>query len=324
MLATRRGKPEVEGERFDAAWKAEATAAGWGPDAAEALIAVDQRATRRPASRRCGGSRTIDDRTGVVVDRHGGPRGVGRRAGPGVTEHDSTFTRPELVQAVAARIGEGATVATVDRIVARVMASAAGGPDRRRPDRAVDHGRAAGRGAPVPAHRRDHPWHTTPGRRRRRRSGARRVRRRSARIRSGGADADRDIDAVAVMVGPAGTGKTYTLDAVRARRSRPPATTWSASHPRRGRPTNSTPTPTSSRRRSTGCSARGPAATTCPTPAPCWWWTRPRMAGIRDLEQVVAAGGRGGRPGDPGRGPPPAPRGDRRWRVRGAWRPTRR
>ena len=42
VLATRRGKPEVEGERFDAAWKAEAIDAGWGPDDAEALIASVQ------------------------------------------------------------------------------------------------------------------------------------------------------------------------------------------------------------------------------------------------------------------------------------------
>ena len=31
VLATRRGKPEVEGELFDAAWKAAAVEAGWGP-----------------------------------------------------------------------------------------------------------------------------------------------------------------------------------------------------------------------------------------------------------------------------------------------------
>ena len=41
----------------------------------------------------------------------------------GLTETDSTFTRPQLVQAVAARIGEGATMATLERVVARVMAS---------------------------------------------------------------------------------------------------------------------------------------------------------------------------------------------------------
>lgn len=42
VLATRRNKGEVEHERFDAAWKAEAIAAGWGPDHAEALMAGAQ------------------------------------------------------------------------------------------------------------------------------------------------------------------------------------------------------------------------------------------------------------------------------------------
>ena len=37
-LATRRGKPEREGERLDAGWKREAIAEGWGPEQAERLI----------------------------------------------------------------------------------------------------------------------------------------------------------------------------------------------------------------------------------------------------------------------------------------------
>ena len=39
VLATRRNKPEREGERLDAGWKAEADDAGWGPVEAEALAA---------------------------------------------------------------------------------------------------------------------------------------------------------------------------------------------------------------------------------------------------------------------------------------------
>lgn len=38
VLATRRGKSELEGERFDEVWKAEAIDFGWGPDQAEALV----------------------------------------------------------------------------------------------------------------------------------------------------------------------------------------------------------------------------------------------------------------------------------------------
>ena len=40
-----------------------------------------------------------------------------------LTQTSTTFTRFELTEAVAARIGTGATVATIDRVVARVLAS---------------------------------------------------------------------------------------------------------------------------------------------------------------------------------------------------------
>ena len=40
-----------------------------------------------------------------------------------VADRATTFTRFELTEAVAARIGTGATVATIDRVVARVLAS---------------------------------------------------------------------------------------------------------------------------------------------------------------------------------------------------------
>ncbi|MBK8334549.1 MAG: hypothetical protein IPL07_19810 [Acidimicrobiaceae bacterium] len=40
-----------------------------------------------------------------------------------LTQTSTTFTRFELTEAVAACIGTGATVATIDRVVARVLAS---------------------------------------------------------------------------------------------------------------------------------------------------------------------------------------------------------
>ena len=47
MLATRRHKPEVEGERFDAGWKAEADERGLGAgQAAELLVALRPAASR--------------------------------------------------------------------------------------------------------------------------------------------------------------------------------------------------------------------------------------------------------------------------------------
>src|SRR5260221_648264 len=67
---------------------------------------------------------TVDEQPGVVsdgaVDLEQWITGVGRA----LTGSDSTFPRPELVEAVAGRIGEGATPATIERVVARVLASA--------------------------------------------------------------------------------------------------------------------------------------------------------------------------------------------------------
>jgi AAA domain len=120
VLATRRGKPEREHERFDAAWKAEAIDAGWGPTQAEALIA-----SASPRSTPGVGEvwRLPVETEGGVVDRAVDPEEWIAHVLRWLTEHDSTFTRPQLVQAVAARIGEGATIGTVERTVARVLGS---------------------------------------------------------------------------------------------------------------------------------------------------------------------------------------------------------
>lgn len=115
MLATRRHKGEVEDERFDAAWKAEALALGWGPDAAEALIAASD--PHRVVLSTEGLWRLPDD----AVDIDGTPYLGDRVVEPDVwiatvvrqdlTARNSTFTKAQLTQAVAARLGDGATVA---------------------------------------------------------------------------------------------------------------------------------------------------------------------------------------------------------------------
>ncbi|MCC6224773.1 MAG: relaxase domain-containing protein, partial [Microthrixaceae bacterium] len=121
VLATRRGKPEVEGERFDAAWKAAAVEAGWGPAQAEALLSAT--AGRTVTYDEIWRLAVKDPTSGTTVDHTVTAEVWIEDLGRSLTEHDTTFTRPQLVEAVAARIGEGASVATVDRIVARVLAS---------------------------------------------------------------------------------------------------------------------------------------------------------------------------------------------------------
>ncbi len=216
VLATRRNKPEVEHERFDTAWKAEALDAGWGPDAAEALIASTGDGRVPDVAEVWRLPEQVETPAGaIVVDRVVDPEEWVAHLCRGLTETDSTFTRPQLVQAVAARIGEGATMATLERVVARVMASPAVVPvgddgDRwtsvellaveRRFLHTADTARATS--APVPP------------------SVVDRVIGATSTLGSDQAAAVRALtgttDGVTVLVGPAGTGKTYTLDTIRA------------------------------------------------------------------------------------------------------------
>lgn len=213
VLATRRGKPELEGVAFDQAWKTEAAAAGWGPDQADTLIASTGQRRRIDVDEVWRIPR-LDPHTGGVADVVDPEQWIGE-LGRALTEKDSTFTRPQLVQATASRIGEGANAATIDRVVARVLAS---------------H-----QIIPIDDHQQTR-WTTTEL------LGVEQhflyvaLSTRDTRtpvpeatittVTSGaalGADQSDTVallagsqDAVSLLVGPAGTGKTFTLDYVRA------------------------------------------------------------------------------------------------------------
>jgi conjugative relaxase-like TrwC/TraI family protein len=191
VLATRRNKPEVEHERFDAAWKAEAETFGWGPAEAEALLLSH---TPRTVSQ-------VDDAWVAALARD-------------LTEHDSTFTRNDIVQAVSARLDSGASIGHVERTVAAVLASThvvpVGDNEGRWTSRALlDVERrllntATGSVGSRPP--------TDPAI----------VAATLARFPTIGDDQHAAVvrltkssDAVSVLVGPAGTGKTFTLDAIR-------------------------------------------------------------------------------------------------------------
>ncbi|MGE0796258.1 MAG: MobF family relaxase, partial [Acidimicrobiia bacterium] len=202
VLATRRSKPEVEHERFDTAWKLEASAAGWGPEAAEALLVPA--ATLGP------------DQALNPVELPGLPSGWIAAVCRDLTESDSTFSRAQLTQAVAARLDHGAPAANVDRLVAQALADPTVVPivagaerrwttiellavERRFLDTTAD---ARGSRSPVPA-----PI-------------VRAVLDAEPTLGDDQTLAVRTLtsttDGVAVLVGPAGTGKTFTLDTVRA------------------------------------------------------------------------------------------------------------
>jgi conjugative relaxase-like TrwC/TraI family protein len=218
VLATRRHKPEVEGERFDTVWKAEALDAGWGPEAAEILVTSLSPRPEHPIGARWRLPEWAPGPEGdpVMHDRLVDPDDwAAHLLETELTLPDATFTRPQLVQAVAARLGDGATVASVERVTARVLASnhvvPVHDPEVKRWTSRTHLGRERSLLDATHGSRRTRPA----------------VRRRVVEAAIGGrptlgddqAAAVRTVcastDGVTVLIGPAGTGKTFTLDAIR-------------------------------------------------------------------------------------------------------------
>jgi conjugative relaxase-like TrwC/TraI family protein len=219
VLATRRHKPEMEHARFDAAWKTEAELFGWGPAHADGLIAA-------------GMDRTVVDFDGVWrlaavgFDESGGVEHYERLVDPeewvavvlrqDLTADRSTFSYPDLVQAIAARQGEGTSIETIERVAQRFLASdrvigvantngIAGWTSRELLDveaRFIHLATTQATNPALPQASIDHARIARPG------------------LGDDQADAlvaiCQSVSPVAVLIGPAGTGKTYTVDAIRA------------------------------------------------------------------------------------------------------------
>jgi conjugative relaxase-like TrwC/TraI family protein len=221
VLATRRGKEELEGERFDTRWKLEGTELGFGPDHAEALITGLHLDTPDP-------HREVWRLPEVSFEPDGTPYTHDRIVSAeewiddlltrDLTVKDATFTRAELYQAVAHRLGDGATVTTIDRIANHVIAShrvlpihepgtmsgaerwtsqAMAATERRLLDTFAERASRI----PVPAETIGTVLATHPN------LGA--DQRLAVEVLAGSSDP------VSVLIGPAGTGKTYTLAVVR-------------------------------------------------------------------------------------------------------------
>jgi len=281
VLATRRGKPEVEHERFDTAWKAEAIAAGWGPAEAEALVTTPDVSAeqRHPA-----------DRLVPPIDE-----AWIHEIGRSLTESDSTFTRPQLAQAVSARVLAGAPASTVDRLVAAVLADPSIVPvvtgnasrwttielltiERRFLDTVA---RSRDTRAPVSVEIVDAHIDET--------SSLGDDQAAAVRALAG------STDAVSVLVGPAGTGKTFTLDTLRAVHEHAGQRVVGAAPSARAAHELATDAhiPASTLHRLLGSWTRG---RDLPAPDTVLVIDEAAMAGIRELETavstVVAAGGR--------------------------------
>ncbi len=124
-LATRTAKTAADLVALDAAWKLEATVAGWGPEDLEALAA-----TWVPAGRAAAGDgerwlvRTHghDDDGGDVERVVSFDEWVRVMLKSRLTAHDATFTRTEVTAAVAGALGSGSSVPVIERLTARVLA----------------------------------------------------------------------------------------------------------------------------------------------------------------------------------------------------------
>ena len=217
VLATRRNKPEQEHGRFDTEWKAEADQLGWGPAVAEALVAgaTAGRAVEYESAWR------VED---VGFDEYGLPATFERTVSADewietllaqLTSECSTFTIADLAQAIAARLDGGATVETVERLARRVIGSPHVSEVHTddRPQQwtsrellAIEQRFIATLDASSERHPDAH--HVNCALQDRGDLGA--DQRWAVEALSTSAAA------VAVLVGPAGTGKTHTIDAIRA------------------------------------------------------------------------------------------------------------
>lgn len=100
-LATRKAKAAIDAEGIVQRWQAEAVDAGWGPAELDTLLS-QQASCPAPAHP------STDELVTLVGDR--------------LIQSDSTFTRHDVAQALAAQLPTGATASEIDRLTAGVLA----------------------------------------------------------------------------------------------------------------------------------------------------------------------------------------------------------
>jgi conjugative relaxase-like TrwC/TraI family protein len=214
-LATRRSKGEQESTvGLSQRWRTEAIEAGWGPAEVDTLLG-----TGRPRG-------SLDYNAGlwrlptVYFDENGTPSQGERAVDPeewiadvlrkDLTHDRSTFQLVNAVQAVAARLGEGATVATIERVTDRLISSTRVIPvgENFTSRELLDVETAFVRTLTAPA--RNQGPDTARVRAVLNEHPALGVDQATAVMAISGAES-----AVSVLIGPAGTGKTYTLNTIR-------------------------------------------------------------------------------------------------------------
>jgi conjugative relaxase-like TrwC/TraI family protein len=98
-LATRQAKTLIDTESLVETWQHEATTAGWGPEQLDDLLGRTTKPDLRPVT----------------------PEVLVRRLGDRLIDSDATFTRHDVAQAIAGTLA-GATTPSIDRLTAGVLA----------------------------------------------------------------------------------------------------------------------------------------------------------------------------------------------------------
>jgi conjugative relaxase-like TrwC/TraI family protein len=137
-LVTRTGKNELDGETLDARWHDEAAAVGYGPDDIDSLLARPAHATdddggrwlwsrsgRVPAST-AGDQpvaiRTTDPDTGQLLERVTTIDDFGAHVAAALVEKDSTFTRHQVTMAIAGLLRHTVSTRASERLTDVVIA----------------------------------------------------------------------------------------------------------------------------------------------------------------------------------------------------------
>ena len=291
---------------LEASWHTQAVGVGWGPDQLDQLLA--QASPRRAEP-------SVEDLVSVVAAR--------------LVETDSSFTRHDIAQVVAANVADGVAPARLDQLIAAVLArpeiialnppDGRGGPCRLG---AAVHNAGAGRPRSRTVGRGREPdgW---PGRR----VGWRAI---AAAVRNAttlGPDQRTAVEQllaqgnpVEVLVGRAGTGKTFTL-----------ATVAAAYQSAGFRVVGVAPSARAARELADGTGLetftvpRYHRVDQQPAARPGIGRDRRRGRNVRHGRPAFDRHDRtaGGRESDPGRRPPPAARSQRRRRVPRRGRPAR-
>ena len=137
-LATRTGKNELDGETLDARWHAEAATVGYGPDDIDQLLArpvgsTDEGGRRWPWSRSgrvpvsTAGTEPIvirvkDPGTGQLVEKVTTVDDFGAHVAAALVERDSTFTRHHVTVALTGMLRHTLSTRAVERLTDVVLA----------------------------------------------------------------------------------------------------------------------------------------------------------------------------------------------------------